>query len=611
MLLLVCHLFGRVDLAEDCGNVYLSIHVDKDDRGVPHLLSLLGGYLIILRFTAMKAAALLLACVAICLSQSIHISSDWDVTQDQLDQWTATLPKTDKELWFFHWGSITDGLRMVKQQTIQMSGGGFYMSQDRYDTKSYGPFCTIAIVPVGTPIYRPDNLTILGRDFITPVMKSLLGLKVPFIHQFDDYSSNWWVTHNAKVLSHLVAGASQGIDTQLAGSEEQMWKNMDDLAQAASQSDSQSFKDSVSWLSSFYSLFYYMDSIALSRAVVVNPTNPWHEFEPEHFENFHIARKFLLEVMAGRKHVFVSDGGVFGNGQEKKAWAKNQTDVVIPQLWSMIAGTTVQQVSIRGGQVRAGGSDLPDHTFKCTEAEVKAMKKNPYLTVNATLTDDGDYEVFYYYPDVFNFHGVAKAGYLSLTTSAKLLALQTLFRNDTALQAKWNKILLEDLMQNLFERWHGRKIIDVQEIAKFMVEFVSIHPYEDYNGRTTRMYAHLACYESATGNSVQSLPHEYISDFDTVFPLEKYGRFMIDGGVQITSLMLQLQKELVDALAANRVPSYYNLPGWLDLTRSLKMFGLEGAYAYTVEDYKLIEHRQFTQLFDKIISPDWGKSLDQ
>jgi len=278
-------------------------------------------------------------------------------------------------------------------------------------------------------------------------------------------------------------------------------------------------------------------------------------------------------------------------------------------LWSSIAGTTTKNVTIRGEEVRAGGADQPRNTFLANAQETQAMKDNLYLTVEST-PNGSDFDIAYYYPDVFHFQGVAKNGYISAALASELQREQNNMKNDAVKRQRNNKRLLLELLQNLFSRWHGKKIDTLLEATKFMVEFVSIHPYEDYNGRTTRMYAHLACYESAVGNFDYRLPHEYMSDFDTLFPPKKYGQFTEDSSTYILNLMLNLQFELMVATGKKSAPSYYALTQWKDLQRSLGMLGLKAPVDFDAADDTLIEHRQFTQLLNKIIGPRWGASLN-
>jgi len=433
------------------------------------------------------------------------------------------------------------------------------------------------------------------------------------MHKYNT-ASRWWVTHNAKVLQRLTSGyaAQPPLEASIFGSmvEYEMWETLDQLQTTVKNNPvSHAFQSSVGWLSSFYSLFYYTDAIALSRNIRVNPTNPWHEFEPEHFVDFHICREFILEVLLGRKRMGVCFNAVFGGGQDKASWIKNQTEVVIPLLWGKIAGTTTKNVTLRSDEVRAGGSNMPGQTFTAPKEEVWAMKKNPYLTVVATQsTSPSDYEVAYYYPDVFHFSGVAQAGYISTTLVQELTKYNTTMKTNTQLRQTMTKKLIQELLDNLFGRWHGR-IVSISTLSEFMIEFVSIHPYADYNGRTTRMYAHLAAYEAFSKNVYNPLPHEYISDLDTLSPPSVYGRFTGISSTYIFALMRDMLQELVRAVSLKQTPSYYNLPGWLDLTKSMQMFGLKSTVKFDSVDDKLIESRQFAALFNKIIGPNWGQSL--
>jgi len=254
---------------------------------------------------------------------------------------------------------------------------------------------------------------------------------------------------------------------------------------------------------------------------------------------------------------------------------------------------------------------MPGNTFTAPKEEVQAMQKNPYLTVEAKQSNasSGDYEVAYYYPDVFHYDGVAKAGYISTGLIQELTKYNLTMKKDRVLRETMTKKLLQELLNDLFGRWYGKYVSNIRELSKFMIEFVSIHPYADYNGRTTRMYAHLAIYEANSGDGFNSLPHEYISDLDTLSPPTKYGEFTENSSGYIYALMRDMMKELITAVSLRKSPSYYDLPAWLELTRSMQMFGLQNSVKFDSLDDKYIETRQFAKLFNKIIGPNWGKTL--
>jgi len=254
---------------------------------------------------------------------------------------------------------------------------------------------------------------------------------------------------------------------------------------------------------------------------------------------------------------------------------------------------------------------MPGNTFTAPKEEVWAMQKNPYLTVEAkpSTVSPGDFEVAYYYPDVFHYDGVAKAGYISPSLIQELMKYNSTMKMNKALRERMNAKLIQELLDNFFGRWYGQSVSSISNLSTFMVEFVSIHPYADYNGRTTRMYAHLAAYETNGGNFGASLPHEYISDMDTLSPPRSYGSFTEISSQYIFALMRDMLIELITSVSLKRTPSYYNLPAWLELTRSMQMYGLQNPVKFDSTDDKYIETRQFTKLFNKIIGPNWGRTL--
>jgi len=567
----------------------------------------------------MSTSLLLLVLLAACAAQNITISPGWTVTQQQLDAWSKSLLKTEKEMRLYHWGPMTAGVRWADRgfvdqgelDVLTRSDRGIFLSKDRSAQKSQGFYCTVFVLPAGTLIYNSADLSVLGRRYISFSERAQLGRVVPFLHH---YLTNRWVTYSAKLTSNVQSGLRETppvLPSRFAVTEQQLWKWNDEfLSMSANGSISSNLNTSINYLNRFLTLFYYFDAIALSRAIRVSPQDPWRQFEPEHFESYQNARHYLQQVLLGREKMGVSRRGILGAGFPKAQWVQNQTDVVIPKLWSMIAGTKQKTVTMRGGEVRAGGSNLPNNTFAVPEGELAAMMANPYLTVQVYSYGKNS-EVCYYYPDVNHYQGVAKAGYLSAELVDILNNLdKNATKNNQTLQAQMNRRILSELLNNLFSRWYGKNITSIRELTKLMIEFVSIHPYEDYNGRTTRIYAHLAIYESAVGEySKVQLPHEYISDFDTITPTRIYGQFTENASPYIWQLMRSLQKEMILSAGLGKQPDYFVLPQWEDLTRSLKMFGLNGTVTWSSDDLYMIEKRRFTQLLDKIIGPDWGKTL--
>jgi hypothetical protein len=88
-----------------------------------------------------------------------------------------------------------------------VAGGGFYVSLDQTDSRSFGIFPVGVLLPKGSMLFPSHDFavmtkirTIFGRNVISLVERTALGRIIPF---YNLYSRTWIVIHNATLLSKV------------------------------------------------------------------------------------------------------------------------------------------------------------------------------------------------------------------------------------------------------------------------------------------------------------------------------------------------------------------------------------------------------------------------
>lgn len=118
------------------------------------------------------------------------------------------------------------------------------------------------------------------------------------------------MTHSHLTLNNLDAGPAIDANDKIAGKAHEgiQWtKISDNLMRTliASMNDqylsalwgakANVFRDGFGYLKSFFALLDYFDGPSLYRATSVNPSNPWAEFDPEHFEAFRQTQEYYAD----------------------------------------------------------------------------------------------------------------------------------------------------------------------------------------------------------------------------------------------------------------------------------------------------------------------------
>jgi len=425
---------------------------------------------------------------------SIPTPAVFQPTDAQIAQFAAALPKLTEPKILYHWidsGGPTptsttpptsNGLRWVLQGklsqsevdvydtpsgTLQCFGPGVYFSDNPVDSQSFGWFLVKNTVAAGTPYFDPVSqpgleTQVFGRP-LSNIERTVIGKRIPFIRKLN---TTWWLTNSAQNLQNLTFGEKAGLmappfsffDTQF-----------NQLVKANPSDD---------YVKSLLALLFYQDGISAMRSTHVAPSNPWSQFEPEHFSSYknYFYQTWDAAMQAGQKF------GTLGVANEApQDFAARQVQV-LQKIHSDLIG---QNIPYRTHPIRGGGDD-PGGTFEVTSEQLDTLKSNPYLTVEVRpQLPNGNYDVDYFYPKV-EFYQKFK----TRLSTALQQQLDTLSTNGTDFskitQDQYNQLtqqMIQDLLTECFTR-NGPNGDPIQ----IMKDMISIHSYDDMNGRSVRFY---------------------------------------------------------------------------------------------------------------------------
>jgi len=252
---------------------------------------------------------------------------------------------------------------------------------------------------------------------------------------------------------------------------------------------------------------------------------------------------------------------------------------------SMISG--VPPFPIRNDEVRAGG-DEPNRTFFATGSHLQVMQQNNYLWVSGAPVPamNDTYYCYYYYPDTFS-HNTSKLG--KILPASRIPPYQT---NTT--------VLIRDLLLNIFSSLYSN-YASFDTAVSVVVDYVSVHPYTDFNGRTCRFIGWLI---SLTDD--QYVMQTFLSDLDLVTSPSGYQAFVRASSDKYFALKKAMLNEMLrKALRLGQKAQdydYYNLTQWFDLWNSLKVFGIQlySPNQITQKHLDMIAARQWIPLLDSL-----------
>jgi len=526
-------------------------------------------------------------------AEGLKLSDKTTLTWEQVRALEAALPRLPEDKVFFHWTTAEQGERWKKQGHLdagevkfynnptgekQAYGPGVYLAASTHSSKDFGDYPVAFTIKKGTPVFDHDiAINYLGNALDNEEL-SVLGEAIPFVRQVG--GQDWWLTNHPANTQKV----------EYAGRYGAVWKKFTDAAgdgslagsyKALAKLKTQGVSDP--YLESLLALTRYQDGLSLHRSVTVNPKNPWAEFDPEHFENY---KATLMGLYAKPPE------GIERAGVEKAQWVRQQVDDILPGLARSASGE--RAITFRAGTVRAGG-DYAGQKFYATPAQLENLKKNPYLqNVRAKAADNQmGYLVSYEYPTVSNFRCLKEK--LSPQLFAKLERLTPTQLSDPKVTGPLNQRLLKELLTDLFSRHYDKPMTP----ERFNREFISIHPFADFNGRTSRLYLDA----SAAAHNAGAMDMMW-SDFDLLLDLEFQEPLNRVSSTYPYRTRIALIAELQSARYDAQVPQYLRGSIWKELPQSLRAFQVPDSVLTHPAYLELIRKRDITRLLDET-RPFW------
>ncbi|RYZ75837.1 MAG: Fic family protein, partial [Proteobacteria bacterium] len=287
------------------------------------------------------------------------------------------------------------------------------------------------------------------------------------------------------------------------------------------------------------------------------------------------------------------------DGQDQEAWADAQVVKEVPAILNGLYET--HNAAYRGHGIRAGGTNA-GATFLGSPQELAALLANPYLSVQHKPDPSGQgFLISYEYPSIHDYKRLKPLLSADVYEWIESFSPATL-AHDKALESRLNQRIIEDLLRNLFRELHGKPI----DAADFLQKFVSIHPFSDGNGRTSRLYL-----QKALVGAGQSLPPFYLSDLDLLVSKNNLTKLIESS----SKAYLNLQKAMLGELIAtnfghNRAANYFHLKQFNSLTASLAPFGFGEDDVVKAQFDNDILHRRFHELFAQMKGPAWSMIAD-
>lgn len=523
------------------------------------------------------------------LAQDIDLGDGIKITTEQLKKIEELLPKTKEDKVFYHWTKKATGLRWITQGSLdqgeidflnrpsgdrQVFGPGVYLAESPTSSKQFGDFPVAFKIRKGTALF--DNKAIyqiIGRE-LTYLQASKLGEKIPLIRHT---SSDWFLTNhktNASQLSYAHVFSPEA-PMSLGVRDWNIFEISSDLKEAARGNSG------LLYLYKLLVLSDYMDGISFARALKVNPAQPWNEFDPENFDTY------LKSISELKMDPDILDSiNDIESDSLKKSLAK---------IYSSFSNTSQKDFSkiARSEGVRVGG-DFGKGYFTVYEHELKSLQENPYLDVVVKEKVEGKYLVEYFYPDAFHFKKLQGRISNDLYEELKSYSSNTLM-TDHNLRRKLNQRLIQELIDDVAKRYKGLHFKHNENAIKFMNELVSIHPFDDFNGRSIRTYFKI-------GFSVHDskVPYFMMSDNDLFLSPKEQLNYLNLAKTPYDNLKFSLVDEYAKALAEKRLPNYaksINLDDFI--SQSIPVIG---KFDLSLKEQReLIRRRQWAPLLELVM----------
>jgi hypothetical protein len=415
------------------------------------------------------------------------------ISDAQLTEIQKKLSVTTEEKTFYHWADSRErALRLGLQGTIdqgeldflsqptgdrQVYGGGLYVAEETESSKGFGQYLLEVKVKKGTSIYDESTVSkIVGTSLNNNQLTKLASL-IPMIRKA---AGTWWVVGNQGAIAKTNLG-SLGLDPLKISTQE--FEDPLKIKQILTNSTLQN-NPHAQELKKIIGLTYYIDGSSLQAAVLGGTDNLVDTFEPKNFSTFQNAFENAFEnaeTLSNKTPLVSGDGKVFGlPGLSAEQWADSMIDQLI-ETNKQLGGTG----QFRNEGIRVSGPGAKPIAVR--PDMYLAYEANPYLSVNLAdkQPSPSTLAMTYDYPDVFHVPeaGVSK----EMLAEIKSHSADDLFQKSHSKRNSLNQKLIRDLLKNAFLELHGKPV----NHAILQKRIVSIHPFADFNGRSSRIFSYV------------------------------------------------------------------------------------------------------------------------
>jgi hypothetical protein len=536
---------------------------------------------------------------------------------------------------------------IAREEKLSNAGAGIYFSDETKSSDHFG-FCAVQFNVAADTAYWDESIArrVLGRGTeITNRQKVGLGRLINFIDHFTDYrGGKWHATHSLGVVQNCELAFEVSFarmwSTNIYEFMEEIRRLPSEIKGKVSNEVQQLWDHTSGYFYSLYTLMYYYDPVSFVRAVHINPNDPWAVFERQNFDPFLNGRSKLFQrVLLQKEDLDI----VMPNGKCDRAyagyemchykfqkfpmndvWAKKMVDELLPLVYHTLSGTGIKY---RNFGIRAGG-DKENRTFDAWAEQCDAMAENDYLETHCHKNPkekESPYLCYYRYPGADSYEGL-----INTLKPRNPKLVERLQEDPVGPDAdKLTNDLIQELLLEMFERLSNKpigngKIYPVNErkedaeehpyrggdtslpgVIQAMIDLVSIHPCGDFNGRSTRGFAHLAAISGAMPCPVMAL-----YDFDITASSTHLVKF-VD---QTTIIYEQIQREMIKHVwekvekkerigLTNGMSAVGN--EFMDIFKPFAVFGADPPTKWSRKYDRLIEKRLWVDMMDTMGGIKW------
>lgn len=538
--------------------------------------------------------------------QTYDLGNGLIITQEQLDELRAAFKGLDKDEIYYHWADREDrAWRWIKQGYVdageldvltkptgskQTYGGGIYMAADPVSTSDYGNVGVAFEFKKGTLVFNQAAAKkILGHG-LNEQQQAELGRYLPMIRKV----TGDWVVLSSPSLANDVsyAGRYGGVAKNKAGS-----MNLQAIISELAQEDPQRY----GYLESLTHLMNYQDGVSFARSVRVNPQNPWAEFDPHTFEDFkNTERQLFTEAAQGKNFGIAKAGGGFGaKGTDADTWADGFMKK-LDEVHNSVLGTPSSD--FRSGPVVGSGDGSTSAAgggrdyLEVTDAQYAELMRNQYLDVELVGEQNNMKMVRIRYPEALRDYQRFK-DILSPELEKEIEAAShgTISPADRAtLNQKFLRQLVKERLVEAFTEPVNSSLFR---------DLVSIHPYQDANGRSLRLMQRLAA-----SDAHQEIPYFTMSDLDLMTSTSLQDELLKKGGQVYERWLGDMLAEVQAAKREGRVPRLLEYPHDQRVAETLSPIAANPTWTHG--DLEAIRKREWAKLLEKWVGPNWQTMRD-